>query len=236
LSTTFEVYPGQGGIPTFQQLLTRTTKHFCNQLEAANFPLEPELCFKLVNAFNYDQPVSRCAPLLWQENQYAWFYLRGLTGGIEVNRLRMESVDRENWRETLEFTSQDEEQQDFFGNCLANGHYWSLRMGKQPAAVGLLHGLLAGSLAELTEGFIWTDDGAWDYDRFPATSQELFACFLRPEMAIGPEFRSLALQSWLHIPGQVQTAVSRVSLTVKDPEKEVPLQQVTPKAWWRKLI
>ncbi len=236
MSTTSEVYPGQGGIPTFEQLLARTSRHFYDQLEAGSLQLEPDLCFKLMDTLNHDQCASRHDSLQWADDQYGWFYLGGLTGGIEVNLLTMEKADRDNWMETLDFSSGDERREDLLEECLARGYYWSLRMGREPAAVGLLHGLLAGSLAELTGGFVWSDDGAWDYDRFPATSDELFECFLSPEMAIQPEFRTRALQSWKTIPEQVQTAVSRFSLTVQKTKEALPVPEVAPKAWWRKLI
>jgi len=32
----------------------------------------------------------------------------------------------------------------------------------------LAYGLIAASLAEITGGFVYSDDGAWDYSYFPA--------------------------------------------------------------------
>jgi|SRR5262245_39087394 len=77
--------------------------------------------------------------------------------------------------------------------CLANGHHWSFRRSAgQPAIINVAYGMIAGSLAELTEGFIYSDDSAWDYERFPATAQEFFSWYFRPDKAIKAEYAEWA--------------------------------------------
>jgi hypothetical protein len=62
----------------------------------------------------------------------------------------------------------------------------------QPATINVAYGMIAGSLAELTEGFIYSGDSAWDYERFPATAQEFFSWYFRPDKAIKAEYAEWA--------------------------------------------
>jgi hypothetical protein len=47
--------------------------------------------------------------------------------------------------------------------------------------------MLAAALAKLTDGFLYSGDGAWDYDIFPARSEEFMVCYLTPGAARDPE-------------------------------------------------
>jgi len=62
----------------------------------------------------------------------------------------------------------------------------------QPSYIYLTFGLIAASFAELTNGLLFSDDGAWDYKRFPATAEEFDACYFRPEMAISHRYKQRA--------------------------------------------
>jgi hypothetical protein len=88
----------------------------------------------------------------------------------------------------------------YIDECLANGYRWYFRrsMG-QPALINLAYGYLAASLAELTDGLIFSDDSAWDYERFPCRAAEFFDFYLEPEKAIGSDFRKWSEQclEWL---------------------------------------
>ena len=55
--------------------------------------------------------------------------------------------------------------------CFETGFYWTFRRSAgQPAIVNLAYGLIAAAFAELVKGFIFSDDGAWDYGIFPTTA------------------------------------------------------------------
>lgn len=74
--------------------------------------------------------------------------------------------------------------------CLAVGHYWHFRRSiGQPAIINIAYGLIAGCLAELTDGFVFSDDSAWDWERMPALPSELFSWYFVPGMAINEDFR-----------------------------------------------
>jgi hypothetical protein len=51
----------------------------------------------------------------------------------------------------------------------------------QPAIINLTYGLLAGCLAELTNGLIMSDDSAWDWSLMPATGRDFLDFYFVPE-------------------------------------------------------
>lgn len=57
------------------------------------------------------------------------------------------------------------------------------------------YGLIAASVAELTEGFIYSGDNAWDYERFPAQANEFFSWYFYPNLAIDPNNQEWATRN-----------------------------------------
>jgi hypothetical protein len=43
--------------------------------------------------------------------------------------------------------------------------------------------LIAASLAEITDGYVYSDDGAWDYKCFPAMAGDFFGWYFKTESA-----------------------------------------------------
>jgi hypothetical protein len=74
--------------------------------------------------------------------------------------------------------------------CISTGHRWCFRRSAgQPAIISVAYGLIAASLAAITEGFVTSDDSAWDSERLPALPEEFLTWYFRPEKAIGENFR-----------------------------------------------
>jgi hypothetical protein len=63
----------------------------------------------------------------------------------------------------------------------------------QPGIINIAYGYIAASLAELTDGIIYSDDSAWDYSRFPCKANEFYEFYFRPEKAIGPEYKEWSI-------------------------------------------
>jgi hypothetical protein len=72
--------------------------------------------------------------------------------------------------------------------CISTGHHWWFRRSAgQPAIISVAYGLIAASLAAITDGFLTSDDSAWE--RLPALPNEFLSWYFRPEKAIGENFR-----------------------------------------------
>jgi len=54
------------------------------------------------------------------------------------------------------------------------------------------YGLIAASLAELIDGLIDSSDGASDKARLPATAEEFFTWYMRPELALEADYATWA--------------------------------------------
>jgi hypothetical protein len=126
---------------------------------------------------------------MWSDDEYAWFYFEPEpTGGTDAYFFSNQEIDYEIWDEEIKTRIRAAEKKTLINECLANGYHWYFRrsMG-QPPIINLAYGMIAGSLAELTEGFIDSVDSAWDYERFPATAQEFFSWYFRPDKAINAD-------------------------------------------------
>jgi hypothetical protein len=64
----------------------------------------------------------------------------------------------------------------------------------QPAVINLAYGLIAGSLAEITNGIVHSIDSAWDYEHLPALPADFLSSYFRPEKTANasPEYRAWA--------------------------------------------
>ena len=74
----------------------------------------------------------------------------------------------------------------------------------QTAIVNVGYGLIAASLAEITEGFIYSDDQAWDYARFPATAIDFFSWYFHPELALDRNRKDWATRCIKDIPKDLE--------------------------------
>lgn len=77
-------------------------------------------------------------------------------------------LDKDFWREEIQVNENARAMKEKIDASLEVGYYWSVKrtMG-QPAIVSLYNGYLAIAIAALTDGIIYSDDGAWDYSRMP---------------------------------------------------------------------
>jgi hypothetical protein len=194
-TTTFDVYPGTASIPTFQQLLDRSTTHLHRFLVSVGVAARPAIHARL--HIGRDEERFRLdlqTPLRWPEDTYAWFWVGESACGADAYFLPVEqrTLDRLSTLTDRRFKAREE----LIHSCFTIGHYWSFRRsGIQPAAIDIAYGLLAASLAELTSGFVHSDDSAWDSERMPALSHEFFEWYFVPELALHDNFREWSVRS-----------------------------------------
>ncbi len=73
------------------------------------------------------------------------------------------------------------------------GRRWTFyRWGSAVAMTNVAYGVLAASVAALTDGILVSDDGAWDCERFPATASEFMSWWYDPEKALSATHRNWA--------------------------------------------
>lgn len=183
MSTTFEVFPTTDNIPSFRQLLDVATVHLSDFLRSYGItqPVPLAVTLRRAEPDHPVVPVDTGGPAWWPEECYAWFHVPGLPGGTDAYACPMEDVGRGEIgdiaaRNLPEFI-------DIPAEVMRVGRYWTFRRSAgQPPIINIAYGILAGSLAELTGGIVYSSDGAWDSKRLPARPEVLLSTYFRPEL------------------------------------------------------
>lgn len=187
MSTTFDVWPRHGQIPTTQAVLERTVGLMRQRLVELGGTEDVTITAQLREPADDLSDAELPDRFVWGRDQYAWFAMRGLAGGIDAYIRETSPGLRES------IGASDEAMRRHVAECLAGPMYWSLRRSSgQPWTVTLLHGLLAAALAEVTGGFVVSQDGAWEPGSMPATGAALAREYLRPEKATSSDLREWA--------------------------------------------
>lgn len=78
------------------------------------------------------------------------------------------------------------------------GYSWTVKrtMG-QPAIVNLYYGYLAITIAVLTDGIVYSDDGAWDYSCLPIEGKVFEEEYLNLNKISDVKFKE-NIGKWLH--------------------------------------
>ncbi len=191
MSTTFSVYPHTSEIPTFSQIIDLSNRRLHQFLSRCGIDARPRLNVVLRSKKpDLEQPISQDLPARWRDDLYAWFYIPPVPGGTDAYFRKVDDEEKEIWLEEIETNKRVNQRRELILSRLEAGHFWNFRrsMG-QPAIINLAYGLVAASVAELTDGFIYSGDNAWDYERFPAIAAEFDEWYFRPEETKDTNFR-----------------------------------------------
>ena len=172
MSTTFEVYPGVARIPTFSELLAAANRTLSSRL--ASIGTSAQLSVQLRTSNGNDlQSLDLDSPMTWNvDESYAWFAIPSVNGGTDAYFDHVDDVTREVWADYLKI-DRLMPMSDTVTQCLGIGHYWWFRRSAgQPGIINLSYGLLAGCLAQLTDGIVFSDDSAWVFDMLPMAGDE----------------------------------------------------------------
>lgn len=198
MSTTFDVYPGNTSIPSFLSLKVLTELKLHGYFEQHGVAFDPQIDVRLISSENREiHHVNLDDPFWWSENYYAWFTLNGVEGGTDAHILPLD----EQWARELrsdwlcdhpQLEQTPELEQVYTTAQLLKRSWYFRRSIGQPAAINVLYGFLTSALAELTEGVVDSNDGAWDFARFPALPQELDRWYMNPQEALDSSSASWA--------------------------------------------
>lgn len=195
MSTTFEVYPGWLEPPSFEDLRLRGERRIQQELGRRGIPIgEPRLTFRLLESgSNVELPLDMTAPCVWGTDSYLWISVAGAKGGTDATCNVVDDLLLDCWSSVLAQNGRACTFEEKIRTSLARGRYWSFRRSAgQTAIVNFAYGILAAVLAESTDGLVYSDDSAWDYERFPATASEVYEWYFTPALALGPDFRHWA--------------------------------------------
>ena len=201
MSTSFEVYAAPANIPSFDDILSLSNRYLKEKLAKHGIYDEYiiDVSIRKITAGDFHDFVSfdKKAPALWpmDDGYYAWFTVGNTPGGCDAYIYKVgDFYNMEFWEEELKLNERAKAVAPEMRKCLENGFYWSFRrsMG-QYAIVNLSYGLVAAAFAELMNGFIFSDDSAWDYNIFPADAATFLQHYFDPEYS-DPRYASWAKQ------------------------------------------
>lgn len=183
MSTNFYVYPCIEYVPTYKELLdlgNKNLKNFVSKLGiSSDISLNVELYSIKDNCkigFNIEDKIVLC------EEIYAWFYIKDVHGGTDLHFFKITDLDKDAWQEEYMTNNRVKLFKSNIDKSSEIGYHWSFRRtAGQSGIIHLSYGLFAASLAELTQGFIYSDDGAWEYSYFPAFPNDFFEWYFKPK-------------------------------------------------------
>jgi hypothetical protein len=185
MSANFYVYPSIEYIPNYRELLVLGNENinkFLNQLGGLR---EVILDVELHNTKDHSKiNFSIDDKLIINEEYYAWFWIKGVQGGTDFYFYKTNDLDKVSWQEEYKSNKKAQQLKKKIDRGLEIGHHWSFRKSAgQPGIIRLSYGLLAASLAKVTDGIIFSDDGAWEYSCFPALADDFFEWYFKPQFA-----------------------------------------------------
>lgn len=171
MSTSFYVFPTRRYLPKCEEIIKYSLQLFKKYLykEDINYQIYVDVMevSSTKSQINH-KPIS----LISTENLYLIFRLND-EGEVYVFYHYLTKLDEEIWDEEMEKNKNVQLLHKMIETNREIGYHWSVKrtMG-QPAAVSLYYGCLAIAIAVLTDGIIYSDDGAWDYTSFPVLGSD----------------------------------------------------------------
>ena len=191
MSTTFKVFPTTTIDISFGQVINTSERHINHFLKRIGLSKTIKLKVNIHdNDETYIKNIQLDSKFDWENNEYAWFSIEGTVGGTDAycEEINGSDIDPEHPWWKLEILEENNNSiQNFrekLGKAKLLNRYWQFRRSAgQPGIIALSYGYICASIAELSDGILWTDDGAWDIKRFPAVSSEFFDWYFQPDKA-----------------------------------------------------
>ncbi|MDO4325516.1 MAG: hypothetical protein Q4E24_05710 [bacterium] len=162
---SFEIFPTKKRKPNCDEIIKYSVELFSEFLKNEKISRGIDITTREVTADNaiHANPIS----LVLKENSHTVFNLNK-EGEVYVFYHELSDLDKDFWKEEIQENENAQFMKEMICTNLEIGYFWSVKrtMG-QPAIVSLYYGYLAIAIAILTDGIIYSDDGAWDYSRLP---------------------------------------------------------------------
>lgn len=176
---SFEIFPTKKNKPKCDEIIKYSVQLFSEFLKKEKISQGIDITTREVTADDkvYTNPLS----LVLKENDYTVFNLNE-EGEVYVFYNELTDLDKDFWNEEIQGNKNAQSMKEKIDANLEIGYRWSVKrtMG-QPAIVSLYYGYLAIAIAVLTDGIIYSDDGAWDYSRFPIEGDKFETEYLNIE-------------------------------------------------------
>lgn len=158
MSTTFDVYPRTNQLPSFAAIVDRSTVELHRFLASVGIGARPPVHLRVQRCEDDSHvPFALNAPARWGKDTYAWFMVGEVAGGADAYFDDDQGAIQERWDGGFD-DPRYKRLEPLIRECIATGHrWWFRRSAGQPAIINVAYGLMAASLAAITDGFITSD-------------------------------------------------------------------------------
>jgi hypothetical protein len=186
MSTSFNIIPTKiTSDLTFENVLATAKQTMNDYLQQISINLIVDIKASIHDTKeSYVKNVELNTKFIWPENEYAGFQIDQSTGGTDAycEKLADQMLDWENYIEdTLGNVTVTPQLKQQILDCKFEWYF--RRSAGQSPIVNIAFGHLAAAVAKLTEGYIYTHDGAWHDNIFPATADQLLKVYFYPGKA-----------------------------------------------------
>lgn len=179
MSTSFDVYPTKSYIPSCDEIVHCAVGMFNSFLKREN--VSCNLKIDVYERFGAEEVTVKTKNLIIREDGYNVFSLNQ-DGCIFVYCHKRPDLDKAFWEDELVNNKRAQAMKTVIDASLRIGYSWNIvRTAGQPILVSLFYGYLAIAIAKLTDGLIYSDDGAWEYSYFPIMAEEFEKVYLDVE-------------------------------------------------------
>lgn len=192
MSTTFEVYAKDSRIPSFTEVFDLSMKNINRFLSLHDIAVNISIECELRSQSDADTlQIDKHSPFSWSDDYYLWITVKDVSGGIDVY---MDDVE-ESYIEELYEKADTAEKLQCIKESVKQNYTWRFRRSSgQPAIINIAYGFIAGSLAKLTDGIVYSGDCAWSPSMLPAKGENFLMFYMEPEKTADKEYRQLALE------------------------------------------
>ncbi len=164
MSTSFEIYPTNKKTPNCNEIIRYSVQLFSEYLKENKISRDINIIAKEVTD---DEVYINPDFLVLEKSNFTAFNLNE-EGEVYVYYHELTELDKEFWDEEIKVNKNAQLMKEKIDANREIGYFWSVKrtMG-QPPIVGLYYGYLAIAIAVLTDGIIYSWDGAWDYSILP---------------------------------------------------------------------
>ncbi len=195
MSTCFEVYPTNDNIPEFKNIITKSVIMFEDFLKFHNIKININT---EVYAVNEDNVISVPEFITVQESTYNTIEINRI-GSIYLFYIKHDNVYTEMWNDELKNNSRAKLLENSILKNRHIGYSWDIkRTVGQPAIASLFYGFVAMAVAQETDSFIYSDDGAWSYELFPTEWKNLYSEYLNIDSIKDSDIKS-TIQKWINL-------------------------------------
>lgn len=189
MSTSFEIFPTSNNIPTYEEVINLSKRIMETYFSKQGITYDSNINYEIFNINDNTKDIENSPFLCNLNNKYVIFYINEEGYYILYYDLLSE-LDIEFWNEEFKMNNKAiKYKNDIKRNQQIGYSYEIKRTVGQPPIVHVYYGFLSIAIASLTNGIIFSDDGAWDYSCFPAKAEEFINDYLDLSTLKDKDFR-----------------------------------------------